>query len=220
NKPPILTAEQKTQIKKWIDDDCSLSLKKISDMANEEFGRRVSKNTIDRAISGFCYSLKRIHCVPIRRNIQDTLEERRKYALDYISLQSQYSESQFIFVDETGFNISMRSTRGRSLLGTPATQIVPQIRSRNISICCAMSVSGIIHYRSQNRAYNAEFFTLFIRELATKLNTPAVLIMDNVKFHKVASVIEEINSNGFAVKYLPPYSPFLNPIENMFSQWK
>jgi transposase len=44
--------------------------------------------------------------------------------------------------------------------------------------------------------------------------------MDNVKFHHTVSIKEKILSKGHIVIYLPPYSPFLNPIENLFSQWK
>ena len=44
--------------------------------------------------------------------------------------------------------------------------------------------------------------------------------MDNVRFHKSRMVNEIIESSGHAIFYLPPYSPFLNPIENMFSTWK
>ncbi|KAI5151222.1 hypothetical protein ENBRE01_1981 [Enteropsectra breve] len=44
--------------------------------------------------------------------------------------------------------------------------------------------------------------------------------MDNVPFHKRSEVGEEIRTAGYNILYLPPYSPFLNLIENMFSKWK
>jgi transposase len=48
----------------------------------------------------------------------------------------------------------------------------------------------------------------------------AILIMDNVPFHKCREIRERIMASGHTLLLLPPYSPFLNPIENMFSQWK
>jgi len=45
-------------------------------------------------------------------------------------------------------------------------------------------------------------------------------MQDNVGFHRSVHVREMMEIRGFEWKLLPPYSPFLNPIECMFSQWK
>ena len=39
-------------------------------------------------------------------------------------------------------------------------------------------------------------------------------------FHHSRIVTEELIILGLSHHYLPPYSPFLNPIENLFAQWK
>lgn len=44
--------------------------------------------------------------------------------------------------------------------------------------------------------------------------------MDNVIFHKTEQVQVSLSSTNFEIVFLPPYSPFLNPIENFFSKWK
>ncbi|KAI5151711.1 hypothetical protein ENBRE01_2329 [Enteropsectra breve] len=44
--------------------------------------------------------------------------------------------------------------------------------------------------------------------------------MDNVPFHKCRNIRDLITVSGHRFVLLPPYSPFLNPIENMFAQWK
>ena len=44
--------------------------------------------------------------------------------------------------------------------------------------------------------------------------------MDNVAFHKCTTIKEFIIASGHTVRYLPPYSPALNPIEEAFSKWK
>jgi len=44
--------------------------------------------------------------------------------------------------------------------------------------------------------------------------------MDNVRTHKVAGVAEAIEAAGAELRYLPPYSPDLNPIENAYSKLK
>ena len=44
--------------------------------------------------------------------------------------------------------------------------------------------------------------------------------MDNVGFHRTPIVVEEHPILDLQQAFLPVYSPFFNPIENMFSQWK
>ncbi|EIE92185.1 hypothetical protein RO3G_16896 [Rhizopus delemar RA 99-880] len=44
------------------------------------------------------------------------------------------------------------------------------------------------------------------------------LVMDNAAIHKVTEVKDLIASRGYKVIYLPPYSPFLNPIELFWSK--
>jgi transposase len=44
--------------------------------------------------------------------------------------------------------------------------------------------------------------------------------MDNLKPHKVAGVREAIQAAGATLRYLPPYSPDLNPIELLFAKLK
>lgn len=56
--------------------------------------------------------------------------------------------------------------------------------------------------------------------LAPKLEPGDVVIMDNLAAHKVQGVREAIEAKGAELRYLPPYSPDLNPIENAFAKLK
>ena len=47
-----------------------------------------------------------------------------------------------------------------------------------------------------------------------------VVVMDNLASHKVAGVQGAIEAKGASVRYLPPYSPDLNPIEQVFAKLK
>ena len=47
-----------------------------------------------------------------------------------------------------------------------------------------------------------------------------IVVADNVATHKVAGVAEAIEAAGATLRYLPPYSPDLNPIEMPFSKFK
>lgn len=224
NRLPKLSDTQKNSIKLWVNENCTLTLKSIVNKVMNEYNVSISKMTVSRILDGFHYSLKRLHLIPERRNCQASIDARRDYAVRFIALPSIYNEDELIFIDEVGFNVSMRTGRGRSEIGTQANMIVPQIRSKNISIVCAMNKNGLIYYEHSLRAINQESFIAFIEQLKLKIRhigiRSAVFIMDNVRFHKTESVMNAINDLTTQAMYLPPYSPFLNPIENMFSKWK
>ena len=136
----------------------------------------------------------------------------------------RYNESNIFFLDEVGFNVSMRSKFGRSKVGTTPFITVPNIRSRNISVCCCMSKSGQIFKKTSLRPYNIQLFNTFIEDFLNYLDennlSNYLIILDNVRFHKNQEALSLITTKGHQMKFLPPYSPFLNPIENMFSKWK
>ena len=184
----------------------------------------MSVATINRAVDGFSYSVKRVRIQPERRNDDEAIEARISYAKSFLELVSTVPAQSILFIDEVGFNISMRTRLGRSLRGTRAVQVVPSLRSRNISICCAMNNHQIVYYCAQTKPYNKELFCEFLGLLFEMLRLRGiehtVLVMDNVPFHKCSNVQVLIEKNGNRVIFLPPYSPFLNPIENMFSKWK
>ncbi len=56
--------------------------------------------------------------------------------------------------------------------------------------------------------------------LVPELQPGDVVIMDNLSSHKRASARELIEVAGATLRFLPPYSPNLNPIEKVFSKLK
>ena len=81
-----------------------------------------------------------------------------------------------------------------------------------------------MYYERLEGNENARSFQHFLDQLAAYRDQAglqnAILIMDNVRFHHNANVIEMLNIHEFNYYFLPEYSPFFNPIENLFSQWK
>jgi transposase len=47
-----------------------------------------------------------------------------------------------------------------------------------------------------------------------------IVVMDNLASHKVAGIKQAIEDSGAELRYLPPYSPDLNPIEQLFAKIK
>jgi len=60
----------------------------------------------------------------------------------------------------------------------------------------------------------------FLAYIVPTLRRRDIVVVDNVSFHKVASVEEAIEAGGAELRYLPQYSPDLNPIELGFHPLK
>ena len=68
---------------------------------------------------------------------------------------------------------------------------------------------------------NGAAFRAYIEQvLAPTLQPGDIVVMDNLAAHKHAAIREAIEAVGAELRYLPPYSPDLNPIENAFAKLK
>jgi transposase len=68
---------------------------------------------------------------------------------------------------------------------------------------------------------DAEVFTAYLEQvLCPQLREGDTLILDNLSTHKIQNVGRLLSSHGVGVRYLPPYSPDLNPIEMAFAKLK
>ena len=68
---------------------------------------------------------------------------------------------------------------------------------------------------------NAALFEEWVGKcLVPTLSQGDIVVMDNLPAHKGARVEQLIKSAGAELRYLPPYSPDMNPIEKAFSKLK
>ncbi len=68
-------------------------------------------------------------------------------------------------------------------------------------------------------AINGAIFLAYVRQhLVPTLRPGDIVIMDNLSAHKIAGVREALAGVGAGLVYLPPYSPDLNPIEQVFAK--
>ena len=115
----------------------------------------------------------------------------------------------------------MHPIYGRGLSGERIVCSAPYQRGHKMTMIGAISVEKVEAAMYGSWAANGEIFTHFLEEfLGPVLDRGKIVIMDNVSFHSAAGVQELIESKGAKLIYLPPYSPELNPIENMWSKIK
>jgi len=68
---------------------------------------------------------------------------------------------------------------------------------------------------------NGKDFRQFVKtKLLPRLRKGYVVVMDNLRAHKMEGIGQLIQTKGAEVLYLPPYSPEFNPIEMLWSVLK
>ena len=219
-----LSDGNKMMIRSWVDEDATITLKKLRQKLMDECNMSVSVSTINRYLNQFHYSLKTLTIVPQRRNCESTLDQRLFYAQKFNAKLLETEGKTFVFIDEVGFSVSSRTRFGRSLTGSSACISVPSVRSRNISVIASMSKDKMVMYKINHKPVNGEDFKGFLIELSSFCRSNGVedpcFILDNARIHHYRGLEDIIHSLQLSLLYLPPYSPFLNPIENVFSKWK
>ena len=118
-----------------------------------------------------------------------------------------------VFIDESGITTSMMRRRGRAESGKRVRDYVPDSRRESTSIISSIRLNGKKESLVYDGALTGELFKEWVKErLCSTLKQRDIVIMDNLSAHKVSGVEEMISGVGAEVKYLPVYSPDLNPI--------
>ncbi|MGJ0486145.1 MAG: IS630 family transposase [Methylomicrobium sp.] len=129
--------------------------------------------------------------------------------------------SNLVFLDETGITIDMLRRYGRALGGARCKDSAPAGHWKTLTFIAGLRADRLTALRCVDQAMNGDAFKEYLRsQLGPTLKPGDMVICDNLPAHKVAEVEKIIAAHGAALKYLPPYSPDLNPIEQVFAKVK
>ena len=144
-------------------------------------------------------------------------EARRAWA----EAAPRFDPARLVFLDETWATTNMARRYGRAPRGQRALDAVPHGRWRTTTVVAALRADGIAAPLVLEGAINGQSFLAYVRRfLAPALRLGDVVVLDNLGSHKVAGVREAVEAAGATLRYLPPYSPDLNPIEQVFAKLK
>lgn len=138
-------------------------------------------------------------------------------------LASRFDARRLVFVDESGFNVSMTRLRARAPRGKRAYGKVPRNRGKNTALIAAITLEGGMGTpMTVEGATDAEAFEVYVEHfLAPTLEKgQVVVVLDGLGAHRTHRVRELIEARGADLVFLPSYSPDLNPIEEAFSKIK
>lgn len=135
--------------------------------------------------------------------------------------QGRIDPRRLVFLDETWAKTNMTPIRGWSPRGSKLIAKAPFGKWRTLTFLAALRSDRIDAPCVLNGPINGRSFTAYVEQfLVPTLSAGDIVIMDNLGSHKGAAVRKAIRSVGAKLLFLPPYSPDLNPIEQVFAKLK
>ena len=133
----------------------------------------------------------------------------------YQSVESDH----LVCIDEAGFYVGDAPRRGWAPRGERLSfKSCKTLRRVKLTLLMAVSATGIVHYEILDHNCKKADFVGFINMLPLPRDT--TLVLDNVRFHHSIETVQAAKTKGFSLLHIPPYSPKMNAIENVFGMLK
>ena len=203
-----------------IMDNLGIYLREIKLKCLEVWGVDISESTICRTLQFMGCSRQRMERIALQQS--DMCRAR------FMSEIAIYDPSMFLWIDETGCDLRNTIRKyGYSLKGVPPRDHRLLVRGTRYSAIPVMSMEGVLDVHIVEGTTNSDKFELFLTKTVLPLlnqfngnNPHSIIIMDNCSIHHVDSVQDIIENAQSKIIYLPPYSPDLMPLEEVFSKVK
>lgn len=128
---------------------------------------------------------------------------------------------RLFFLDETGAKTNLTRLYARSLLGQRAVAYAPQGHWNTTTLVAAISSECVIAPLVLDGPMDGVSFEAYVEQmLVPALPAGSIVVMDNLSAHKMHRIARLFEKAGITLRYLPPYSPDFNPIEQMWSKIK
>lgn len=169
-----------------------------------------------RTLEGMLFRVKLARPVPAERNRPDVIQKRLDYANWFMG---HAVVNHNVFIDECGYNIWTARSHRRTRRGERAYRQVCGQRGRNVTFTMAISpTDGLVFYSAVIGGMNAQRFDDFLAQTRLNLDSDehVISIYDGAPAHHNPA----IPGPNTELKKLPPYSPFLNIVEQAISSLK
>jgi transposase len=136
--------------------------------------------------------------------------------------QSRIAPSRLVFIDETWVKTNMAPLRGWGPRGRRLKAYAPYGHWKTLTFIAALRHDRIDAPWVIDGPINGEMFLLYVEKvLAPTLSPGDVVVLDNLGSHRRRRAARAaVRARGAHLLFLPPYSPDLNPIEQLFAKLK
>jgi transposase len=135
--------------------------------------------------------------------------------------QAVVDAKRLVFIDETWVKTNMEPLRGWGARGQRLKASVPHGHWKTLTFLAALRHDRIDAPWVIDGPINGELFRAYVEKvLAPVLAEGDIVVLDNLGSHKGKPARAAIRAKGAHLLFLPPYSPDLNPIEQVFAKLK
>jgi transposase len=171
-----------------------------------------------------CGGFSRAKGSPSKKSLHASEQDRPDVArrrTRWLKYQGRLDPKRLVFIDETWAKTNMTRRHGRCARGARLVAKVPHRRWRTLTFLAALRCDRIEAPCVIDGPINGISFLAYVEQsLLPTLSTGDIVIMDNLGSHKRQAVRQLIRAAGAKLFFLPPYSPDLNPIEQVFAKLK
>ena len=126
-----------------------------------------------------------------------------------------------MFIDETWIKTTMAPIRGWGPKGERRAGFAPVGRRHTLTFLAALRIDALTEPCVIDGPINGTIFRAYVEQfLVPTLRPGDIVILDNLGSHRSEAVRSSILDAGAKLAFLPPYSPDLNPIEQVFAKVK
>ena len=137
------------------------------------------------------------------------------------SWQPGLDPRRLVFIDETWIKTNMAPLRGWGAKGKRLRSFAPHGHWRTLTFLGALRCDRLMAPCVFDGPINGQCFRAYVeQQLVPVLKPGDIVVMDNLGSHKGRAVRRTIRAAGAKLFFLPPYSPDLNPIEQVFAKLK
>jgi transposase len=128
---------------------------------------------------------------------------------------------QYVFLDECGVTTDLLRRYGRRPRGTRLHDHTPCSHWQTHTIITGLRLEGLTAPAVFDGPVDNPTFHAYVAQvLVPTLHRGDVVVLDNLAVHKQPLVRDAIEAAGAHLRFLPPYSPDFNPIEQAFAKLK
>jgi len=194
------------------------------DLTLEEIRVRLRSEKKQKAGIGSIWRFFDRHDITFKKTLHAAEQDRPDVAAERAALKAEQPKlraPRLVFIDETAVTTKMVRHYGRSPRGQRLVSGVPHGHWKTLTLVAALRIDGLTAPYVIDGAMDGPSFLAYVEQvLVPTLRKGDIVFMDNLRTHKIAGAREAIEALGARVRYLPAYSPDLNPIEQAFSRLK
>lgn len=217
-RPPKLTLEEEQELCDLVDKnnppdvgynvavwDCT----ELQKYVLEKFEKCISKEALRQMLLCNAFSYRKIAYLFTKRDTQ----QREKFVQDILTLyETKSSNTVILFADEMSTKLHPKPGYVWTRNGAPLVCTACSHKKLHTLAAVEPLLGDKVHTTYDKN--NADSFVSFLQKIETKYDQDVILIVDNYPVHHSCAVRDYLaRGSKIKLKFLPTYSPDLNPIE-------